>query len=381
MSDSHTKANSGSATEITSAAASWSSTSIEEGNTYQPCILLVDDEPEVRMSMARVLQRAGYETLQASNGVEALDLLSQRHREREESSNAPLGISDPVDLIITDVQMPQMRGDVLHRIVRERYPDIAVLLLTALVDVELAVSSMREGANDYVIKPFSVADMVVRIHRALERRQLLLENRRYRMYLEQRVAEQTDKLRTLFLQSLHSLEQALEAKDFYTSNHSERVTALVRRLQQRLCPDDTTFAERLTIAGRLHDIGKIALPESLLNKPGPLDSEERQLLYRHPEIGNSILTPILDEETRAIVYHHHEWWDGSGYPKGLKGEEIPLGARILSVADAFDAMTSDRSYRPARATEEALSILRSGAGTQWDPEIVRTMIEIAVEVQ
>ncbi|GAB4456230.1 MAG: response regulator [Armatimonadaceae bacterium] len=331
-------------------------------------ILLVDDEIAVRSSTARVLERSGFHVLLASHGLEALDILA-------EHASSPEGL-DPVDLVITDIQMPYLRGDRLHQLIRENYPDTGIILLTALADFELAVSCLRSGAGDYILKPFSVADLVVRINQALERRHTLLKTRFYQQRLEQEHQERNGAERLQLRRTIESLRYVLEARTGTPPRNQERLTQVVCRLLDQVAPYNRTLREQLMTVAPIFDIGTVALPESLLNKPGALTSEERSLLAHHIEYGDRILSPILDTDTREIIYCHHERWDGTGYLQGLQGEAIPLGARILSVAEAYDALLSERPYRPAYQHDEALTILRQGAGTQWDPHVVEALLVV-----
>jgi putative nucleotidyltransferase with HDIG domain len=214
------------------------------------------------------------------------------------------------------------------------------------------------------------------VERALERRRLRLENRDYQLNLEKKVAEQTVKIRESFLGSLGALVMALEAKDSYTSGHSRRVAEVSVMLARELgmSPEDI---ERIRVAGLIHDIGKIGVKESILNKPGGLTVDEYKHIQRHSEVGTRILTAVIeDNQILEAVAHHHERYDGSGYPDGLGKEQIPLGARILAVADAFDAMTSARPYREAMSVKTTCAEIRSSIGNQFDPDIAEAFLRI-----
>lgn len=328
----------------------------------RPSVLVVDDEEVVACVLARGLARAGYPVSIALSGAEALRLLD----------------SGSFSLLLTDIHMPEMRGDELQRLARQKDPDLAVLLVTAVQDVACAVECLTEGAYDYLIKPFKLSDIVVRVQKALERRSLTLENRSYQANLERRVQEQAERLRKMLQYSLATLIEALEAKDENTRNHSTRVADLATALAGRLGCEDANWIARLRVAALFHDIGKIGVPEAILNKPGRLTESEMAEICRHPVIGEAILRPLLDGDTDmlSIIRGHHEQWNGNGYPDGLVGEETPLGARIVAVADAYDAMTSARPYRSGMPRSRALQILREGAGAQWDPAVVTAFLEI-----
>jgi putative nucleotidyltransferase with HDIG domain len=324
-------------------------------------ILVVDDEEAVATVLARGLTYAGYDVDVAHSSQEALERLADR----------------TFDVLLTDIHMPRMKGDEMQRIARERDPDLAVLLITAAEDVKTAVECMKDGVYDYLTKPFNLANVVMRVNRAVERRRLQQENIDYRLHLEQRVTEKSERLRRTMQGSLEALIHALDARDPNTHNHSARVADLASEIAARLRPGDHAFANRVRIAALFHDIGKIGIPDGILIKNGPLQEDEMVLVRRHPVIGAEILTPLLDAETVAMVRGHHERIDGGGYPDGLAGEAIPLGARIIAVADAYDAMTSMRPYRSEIARREVLTLLLQGAGRQWDSDVLDCLFRLA----
>jgi putative two-component system response regulator len=336
---------------------------VPDASSVRPRLLVVDDEEAVAYVLKRSLTRAGYEIEYAASGEEALQKLALSR----------------FDGMLTDVSMPRMRGDELQRLARAVDPDMAVLMITAVSDVSLAVACLQGGVCDYITKPFDLEDINVRVAKALERRHITLNSRQYRYDLERQVARQSARIRRLHLVSLQSLNHALEAKDEGTLDHSNRVCALSHCLAVRLDMDNRVpdGCRKVALAALLHDIGKIGVPEHILNKPGKLTDEEMNDVKRHPELGEMILKPLLSLELLAIVRHHHERWDGAGYPDGISGEAIPFGARIVAVADSYDAMTCVRPYRAGMPAEKALSILADGAGTQWDPGIVAVFLEIA----
>ena len=324
-------------------------------------ILVVDDEEAVAKVLARGLRYAGYETTTAQSGSEALEKLALR----------------PFDVLLTDINMPKMRGDQLQKIARERDPHLATLLITAADDTACAVQCLKEGAFDYLLKPFEIADVVVRVGKALERRLLTREVEDYRTNLEMRVGQQAQQIKQTVQGSLESLIHALEAKDPNTHNHSARVADLSALLARMVRPGDEAFVTRVRVAALFHDIGKIGVPEAILTKNGPLTEKERDKVRRHPEIGAAILSPLLDREIVDMVRSHHEYVTGGGYPDGISGEAIPQGGRIISVADAYDAMTSSRPYRSEIARHDVLHILAEGAGVQWDYQVVQALFTMA----
>ena len=307
------------------------------------------------------MQNDGFSCREASNGAEALEILQH----------------SPVPLVLSDMRMPKMDGIELLRQVRSRYPDTALVMITAVADVEVAVSCLALGAMDYLTKPFHLEEVRARVSQALEKRRLIIENRDYQERLEDRVAVQARRLEELFLASVQSLAEALELKDPYTRGHSIRVShfssAIARTMQL-----DTDIVRQIELGGQVHDIGKIGVREAVLNKPGKLTAEEYAHIMTHPILGWRILAPLLSDAPLAlnIVRSHHERWDGRGVPDGLGRAEIPLEARIASVADSFDAMTSGRPYRSAQLSfDEAIVEVRRCSGTQFDPDIVGAFIQ------
>ena len=341
------------------------------GSKNQAKVLIVDDEVRVREIISRKLSDEGYHCLTAPNGNNALKQLK----------------ADRVDLVLLDIMMPGKSGtEVLHEI-KAKHPDTAVIMVTAVADAQTAIGLMKAGAYDYIIKPIELNVLLLSMNRALEKRHLLIENKEYQLHLEQKVQEQTDKVRQSFLNSTTSLVNALEAKDKYTHGHSQRVTKIAVAIGKELAIP-RFMLEKIELAGLLHDVGKIGVSESILNKPGKLSSEEFELVKSHCEIGERILIPIIeDKEILEMVRHHHERYDGNGYPDGLSGEQLTQAASImavaeayasilspgalsLAVADAYDAMTSDRPYRPAMPPEAACIELEKGKWKQFDPTIV-----------
>ncbi len=340
-----------------------SQTVVEDAPEVKPSVLVVDSEPDVVGVLSHGLAGAGCDTVVAGCGEEALDRLAERS----------------FDVLLTGVNMPRLRGDELQRIARERDPDLTVLLITSPSDRASAIACLKDGVCDYLLKPFDLADVVVRVGHALERRRLVLENRDYQTNLERRIAEQTEQLKRTVQGSLKTLIVALEAKDPNTRNHSVRVSALATQIAQRLQPENPDFAARVRIAGLFHDIGKIGIPESILQKATDLTPEERDAVRQHTVIGETILSPLLENETVVMVRSHHEQMDGKGYPDGLSGEEIPIGGRIIAVADAYDAMTSPRPYRTQMPLSHVLAVFRQGAGTQWDDDVTTILLGLARE--
>ncbi|HYK37665.1 HD domain-containing phosphohydrolase [Alloacidobacterium sp.] len=325
-------------------------------------ILVVDDEPYVRTVISAMLEKAQYRPVLASNGLEALERLQA---------------DPPYDLVLSDIMMEGMDGMSLLDRLRETQPETPMVMVTAIHDVGVAISAIRKGAYDYLLKPFEKEQLLATVRRALEHRRLAQQNSMYQSNLEQLVAARTDMLRQAISDlersydiTLEALGDALDLKDAETEGHSKRVTGYTVALARAmgLSPTDIRTIAR---GAFLHDIGKMAIPDAILLKPGRLDGDERSVMRDHCARGYQILSKIpYLREAAEIVYCHQEHFDGSGYPRGLKGEQIPLGARIFAVADTLDAITSDRPYRKANSFTAARKEIQRCAGTQFDPQVV-----------
>jgi putative two-component system response regulator len=329
-----------------------------EGKEETPVVdcLVVDDEPRLRQVLLHLMRSDGFRCFEASNGAEAIEILEKQ----------------PVTLLMSDMRMPQVDGIELLRRVKERWPDTAVVMITAVADVEVAVHCLANGAMDYLTKPFHLEEVRARVQQALEKRRLLLENRAHQEHLERRVAEQARRLEELFLAGIQSLAEALEVKDPYTRGHSVRVSQYSSVIARTMGLDDQTVRQ-IELGGSLHDIGKIGVREAVLTKPGRLTEEEYRHIMTHPLVGWRILAPLMTDAPIAlnIVRSHHERMDGRGVPDRMSGESIPLEARIVAVADAFDAMMSGRPYRGHEMQlEDAIGELERNAGSQFDPHVV-----------
>jgi putative nucleotidyltransferase with HDIG domain len=333
-------------------------------------ILVVDDEAVVREILVRKLTHLGYDCDVAEDGEAALRILSNR----------------TYDLLVSDVMMPRMGGVALLKEARRLCPDIAVILVTSVVDLETAVDALKEGAYDYVTKPFSLEEVSLSAARALEKRRLVMENRNYQITLEEQVSSRTRQLKealeTLqhtYHSTLMALGTALDSRDADSDWHSLRVTLYALRIARQVGVPraQATVIEQGAL---LHDIGKIGVPDALLRKPGPLTPDEWHLMRKHPEIGYRILSGIrFLQEAAVLVLHHHERYDGKGYPSGLRGEEINLGARIFAIADTLDCMTSVRPFRAATTYEAACHEIRRVSGSQLDPGLVDAFLQIPLD--
>jgi putative nucleotidyltransferase with HDIG domain len=329
-------------------------------------ILVVDDEEAIREIVCSMLTAANYKCAQASSGQKALAVLDS---------------GEEFELMLSDLMMADLDGIGLLERTKERYPDMPVVMVTAVHDISVALKAIRDGAYDYLLKPFEREQLLATVRRALENRRLKLDNRRYQTELETMVKQRTAQLRNVIGSlersydiTLEALGDALDLKDAETEGHSKRVTAFTIAVARAL----GVPKEEINVIARgafLHDIGKMAIPDAILRKPGALTPEEIAIMREHCYRGYQMLKKIpFLTEAAEIVYSHQERFDGTGYPRGLKSDEIPLGARIFSVADTLDAITSDRPYRPAQTVAAAREEIQRWAGRQFDPHVVQTFL-------
>jgi putative two-component system response regulator len=302
-------------------------------------VLVIDDETIVRHLIAEILEDAGYEIEAASTAERGLDLLDAW---------------DP-QIVVSDILMPGLSGLELLGQVRARRASLPVVLVTGAGTYEILTEALAQGAAGLVTKPFTHEQIATAVAEALVRA------KRSETELRERLLAPT---------LASALANAIEARDHALHGHCERLAAFAISLAEQLGLPQSEI-ESIRLGAILHDVGKIGIPDSVLLKPGPLDDEERAVIRTHTLIGDHLLEPLeLLESARPIVRHHHERWDGTGYPDGLAGERIPLGARIVAVADAIEAMAADRVYSRAFSKEEILAELAAGRGTAWDPRIV-----------
>lgn len=324
-------------------------------------VLVVDDEPSVRDIVARGLGFDGFKCTAASSSSEALAVIEAR---------LPA-------VVISDINMPGQSGFWLLQQIKNRWPDTSVIMLTAVDDTQSAVNCLTQGADDYIVKPINLKELAFSVSKALEKRRLIMENKEYQRSLEILVEERTNDLRKTLQQLKHSYDMtlqalvaSLDAREHQTGNHSQRVS-MYAILLAKTAGISGKALDAISKGAMLHDIGKIGIPDRILLKPGRLTPEEWGLMRRHPEIGYNILKGIdFLEPCLSIVLNHHERFDGEGYPRGLKGSDIPVGAKVFSVVDTFDTMTTHRPYRKAVSLSEAFEEVKRCAGSQFDPDIV-----------
>lgn len=323
-------------------------------------ILIVDDEETIRSALARFLRARGFDVTTATSGADALAAL------RAESFVG----------VLSDVRMPEMTGLELVPQALGLDPDLAIVMLTAVNDAPTATEALALGAMDYLMKPVELADLAAALERALHKRALAIEQRKVERLIREEVAAQTEELRadrevlrSIVLDTVQALVHAQEAKDPFLRGHSERVADLAATIASSMGLSDDEV-ETIRLAGRVMDVGKIGLRESVMNKPGSLSPEEFAHVQTHVALGLEILSPIKPlAHVLPAVAHHHEHWDGEGYPEGLAGEAISLGGRILAAADAYDALVSQRAWRDGMSPPEAVAFLEQRAGTLLDPKV------------
>lgn len=346
------------------------------------CIVCVDDDLALLENLWQQitdLHGATHEVVMAKSAEEALGVLYELHHRGR-----------TVEMVITDLMMPGMTGDRLLEIINSRFPHVIKILLTGYTGLDSALYTINNASLDkYISKPWQIEDLQLTVSSLLKQFHLRQDNLRLLDDLRLRNLELTSTLRDLnkakeqietnYVETLQTLATALEAKDAYTAGHSERVARWAMMIARRVGMTEDEIDEIRAVA-LLHDIGKIGMPERILNKPGALTREELELVKTHPVTGAQILQPIKSfHHCIPIVRHHHEWFNGKGYPDMVGGRELPLSVWIAATADAFDAMTSNRPYRRMQTMEFAFGQLNGGIGTQFNPECVKALIDLLKE--
>ena len=334
----------------------------EEAKVHDALILCIDDNPEV-LKLMKMLLADEFDLELLTSAEQGLRFLREKNP----------------DLVLCDVMMPGMDGHAFAKTVKadEATKHIPVILVTARTGAEMLAEGIKAGADDYISKPFDSTELKARIRAQLRLRQMESELALVNKNLRMRTSDLVDQQRSLFLSTVKSLASAIDAKDEYTRHHSTRVTDFSLKIGAKMGFSEKELGD-LELASILHDVGKIAVPESILNKPGKLTAEEFTLIKEHPARGEAILSPVIElKEISRVVRAHHERYDGTGYPDRLKGREIPLGARIMTIADTYDSITSERPYRKAASHRYAVKEIIACSGTQFDPEVVQNFLEIA----
>jgi len=317
-------------------------------------ILIVEDNLFTRTTIRDFLEVVGARISEAEDAMVALKMMEDNH----------------YDVIISDIMMPKMTGIEFLRKIREIKPDQQVIMITSSSDIKYSIEAIKLNIYDYIIKPIDFNELLTSLETALARSR----STEHHADLENIVAEKEQQIEALFVDAIQSLINALEARDSYTKGHSQRVAQYTTCLVTELDADED-FIENIILAAQLHDIGKLGMSDFILTRAQKLSVNDKELTRKHPEAGYKILKPILPDYALFAVKHHHERWDGDGYPDGLSGEDIPPGARIIAIADSYDAMTSSRIYRKVLTEEEALEELLRCSGTQFDPGLVQQFID------
>ncbi|MEI8129651.1 MAG: HD domain-containing phosphohydrolase [bacterium] len=329
---------------------------LSPNNGKKHTILAIDDEENNLLLLQRTL-RNKYTILLASSGEEALEIINQRGKD--------------ISLIVSDQKMPFMEGTEFFRKISGNYPHIVKILLTGHSNIDILVESINEcHLFQYVLKPFEPEQLCLIVESGIKKYELSTS----KINILQDLSE-------LFYKTIKSIANALDAKDKYTHGHSLRVTLYSLALAKALNLNDELL-EEIETTGLLHDIGKIAIPERILLKPGKLTEEEYEIIKTHPELGTKLVCGI--DKLKLIsnwLKHHHERYDGKGYPEGLAGEDIPILSRIIAIADTYDAMTSSRAYRSALLHQDAIDEIKRCSGTQFDSELVKLFVSISDEIE
>jgi len=335
-------------------------------------ILIADDEADIRELLGDFLEEEGYECILAANAYDALEKYKT---------------TGEVDLVMSDIQMPGKTGLELLSDIKEIDEDVMVVMISAVKDIESAIAAMSKGAYDYVAKPFKLTEVALVAKKAIDKRKLILQNKEYQQELERMVADRTAELKNAlealdktYIFTLRALVTALDTRDEETQGHSLRVVQYSLELAELMGWGNQDQLKILEYGALLHDIGKIGIPDAILKKPGKLTKEEWDVMRTHPEVGYKILHRIeFLEDAAQFVLHHHERFNGSGYPVGLKGKDIPITSRIFAVVDTVDAMTTARPYREALSFETAINEIKNCSGIQFDPQIVEAFLSVGLD--
>ena len=323
-------------------------------------ILIAEDDSDLNDSITAALTREGYRCISCLDPVKALEAARR----------------EDIDLLLTDLKMPNIDGVELANRFNSLQPDARVIMMTGYSTMSTVIEGLRMGIDSYILKPFRMEEILFNVGSSMERRRLMRENRRYQAGLESMVVEQTRELTERFgrlsrsqFESIFAIGNIIEARDAYTRGHTERVTYFAVALAESIGWPENKIRD-LSIGSPLHDIGKIGVPDRILKKQSGLDFAEFELMKNHPEIGYRMVRGCdLSPLSVGCIIFHHERFDGRGYPFGLAADDIPEEGRLMAIADAFDAMTSDRIYRPAMPFEKAVGIVRECTGSQFDPKM------------
>lgn len=332
-----------------------------------PKILVVDDEKSIRITFEAFLTKEGFDVVSAENVDLALKIMDE----------------DELDVIVTDIIMPRITGIELLRIIKDKKPDIPIIIMTGEPTVETATQAVKNGAHDYITKPVSKEMLVKTVRNALEhkkliddKKQLEVENAEYRESLERLVEKRTMALQKAMQATISTISSVVELRDPYTAGHERKVGNLAVEIGRKMKLSNKQI-ECIYVAGYLHDIGKISVPAEILSKPGKLSDIEYEIIKTHVKCGYDVLKKVeLPWPVAEVVYQHHERIDGSGYPRGLKGNEMKVESKIMAIADVIEAMTSHRPYRPSLGLDIALEEIESNSGKTYDKKAAMAALDL-----
>jgi len=338
---------------------------VNEQTALKRCVTVVDDEPSNLDILVRAARSFHFDCQAANSAEAAISLL--------ETNLTPV--------VVTDLRMPGLGGSWLVQEIQKRWPHVAIIVVTVGAEDDDLQQCLGSGVQHFFLKPIHIDEFHHALQSTWYTQLLRCEHHRHRQRLEAIVHKQTHKLRRTFFSAINSLVRTIEARDSYTSGHSVRVRTYAMRLAKFIGMDEKQ-SKRLSLAAKLHDIGKVGLAEGILNKPARLSDNEFNLVKEHPVVGERILRPIIrNKEVLAAIRSHHERFDGGGYPDRLQSEEIPFLARMITVADCYDALTSSRAYRGALTQDDAMGLLNDGMGTQFDPHLIPPFLRMIRETQ
>jgi len=325
-------------------------------------ILIVDDEETIRWLLSKKLSREGYLCKESSNAEQAMEKMGD----------------SAVELAILDINMPGKSGTELLTEIKANFPKTSVIMASAVSDTKVILQCLKNGAEDYIRKPFSMDEVILSIKRTFHKKRIEAQIEEYCRSLKDDSLKQETEIQKFFLKTIESLVSTLESNDKYTAGHSRRVTDISIAIGEEMGLPNEEIQE-LRWGALLHDVGKIAVDPNILNKSDELTPAEYRHIMTHSVVGPDIVKPVVNNRIIDIISHHHDHYDGSGFGQVVATDDIPAGARILAIADAYDAMTSDRPYRTKMSRDAAVQEIVRHMGSQFDPDVVRAFLRIPPE--